>query len=118
VSLVVPRDVMHQLVPRSADLHGAILDSGNGRLFSTYLFSLLRQLPKTEQSQVPHIARATCHLLAACLLPACGQTSFAEIDHPSACREAFAGCLHLRGPDVAPHSPNAMFDDWIRTLRV
>lgn len=117
VSLVVPRDVMHQLVPRAVTLHGTLLDSGNGRLFSTYMFSLLRQLPTTEQSQAPHIARATCHLLAACLLPMCESLSPHDAEARSTIREAFPECLRMPGPSTAPRSQNATFDEWIRTLR-
>lgn len=122
VSLVVPRDVMHQLVPRAVNLHGAVLDTGNGRLFSNYLFSLLRQLPTTQQSQATHIARATCHLLAACLLPTAGKLDrsceFGAAEELNELRERISGCLHLPGPSAAPTSKHENFDDWIRALRI
>lgn len=117
VSLVVPRDVMHQLLPRAVNLHGAVLDAGNGRLLSTYLFSLLRQLPTTEQSQAPHIARATCNLLAACLLPTASKLS-PEYGEGCAMQEHAPGCLRVPRSDVELQSVDATFDDWIRALRV
>lgn len=116
VSLVVPRDVMHDLLPRAVNLHGAVLDAGNGRLLSSYLVSLLRQLPTTEQSQAPHIARATCSLLAACLLPTVNRLS-AKSDHASTTPAPIPERTHLKRSDVAPQSVHAMFDDWIRSLR-
>ncbi len=117
VTLVVPRDVMHKLLPRAVNLHGAVLDAGNGRLLSTYLVSLLRQLPTTEQSQAPHIARATCSLLAACLLPTVNRLSTEEGE--SSTTQAHAPeCLHVPRSDVALQPAHAMFDDWIRSLRI
>src|SRR5690606_27510450 len=52
-----------------ADLHGMVLHSSNARLFGGYLASLDAQLSGMDLSQAPRIARATCELLAACLLP-------------------------------------------------
>jgi hypothetical protein len=119
VSLIVPRDVMHQLVPRTINLHGAVLDSGNGRLFSTYLFSLLRQLPTTKESQAPYIAHATCNLLAACLMPTFGQLDGCRepVEQLREAHERIAGCLRFSGPSVDPKPESDGFDDWIRALR-
>lgn len=132
VSLVIPRDVMNELLPSSINLHGVVLDAGNSRLFSTYLTSLLRQLPTAAMKQAPHIARATCNLLTACLLP-----SLERLDairepikaarlleersghHPSAlCRDPSVAIR--RKPATGGESvslEDVQFDDWVRALR-
>jgi AraC-like DNA-binding protein len=69
VSLVVPRDVMEMLLNATPDLHGLVLREGSARLFGDYLSSLDKQLPGMALDQAPRIARATCELLAACLVP-------------------------------------------------
>lgn len=120
ISLVVPRDEIEPLLPRRINLHGKILDSGNGRLFSSYLLTLLRQLPTTELSQVPYISRATLSLLAACLVP-----SAKALDplHESAHFDRRDTC---RGADAAQGGRSTIeravlegryFDDWVRMLR-
>lgn len=69
ISLVVPRDVMHSLLPDPGDLHGMVLPDGNAALLVDYLTTLERRLPEMQCLQVAHISRATCDLLAACILP-------------------------------------------------
>lgn len=68
-TLVVPRDLMHQVLPRSADLHGLVVRGPSGALLADYVVALEQRLPELEQEQAPHIVRATCDLLAACLRP-------------------------------------------------
>lgn len=113
ISLVVPRDTLDPLLPRRVNLHGVVLDSGNSRLFSSYLLSLLRQLPTTELSQAPHIARATCSLLAACLMPKLDELPRSvEATHrdPSI-------SIQSRPRSKVDLSEKDNFDDWIRMLR-
>ncbi|HEX6993344.1 MAG TPA: helix-turn-helix domain-containing protein [Gammaproteobacteria bacterium] len=68
-TLVVPRDLMHDALGRSFDLHGLIVHGAGGALLADYIDALERQLPGLECEQAPHIVRATCDLLAACLRP-------------------------------------------------
>lgn len=69
VSLVVPRDIMDTLVPDAENLHGKILDNDNAGLIADHFGSLERRLPAMAAERAPHIANATCELLAACLHP-------------------------------------------------
>lgn len=69
VNLIVPRDVMDALLPGGKDLHGAVLKPASGTLLIDHLASLERRLPELDAAQVPFIARATCDLLAASILP-------------------------------------------------
>ena len=69
ISLVVPRDVMNGLLPDTHNLHGTVLQPGSAALLVDHLSSLERRLPDLDCAQVAHIARATCDLLAASILP-------------------------------------------------
>lgn len=69
IALVVPRDVMASLLPSTNDLHGVVLEQGSAALLVDHLTSLERRLPELDCRQVPHLARATCDLLAASILP-------------------------------------------------
>lgn len=69
IALVVPRDVMASLLPDANDLHGTVLEAGSAALLIDHLTSLERRLPALDCKQVSHVARATCDLLAASILP-------------------------------------------------
>lgn len=69
ISLVIPRDVMDSLLPDTGNLHGAVLAKDNAALLVDHLSSLERRLPDLDCMQVTHIARATCELIAASILP-------------------------------------------------
>ncbi|HEX6928273.1 MAG TPA: helix-turn-helix domain-containing protein [Gammaproteobacteria bacterium] len=69
ISLVMPRDVMETLLPAANNLHGLVLDAGSAGLLADHLTSLDQRLPTLAETQAPYVARATCDLLAACLLP-------------------------------------------------
>lgn len=69
LTLVVPRDVMDDVLPAVGDLHGLVLPDASGGLFADYLESLERRLPGLEVTQAPYVVRATCELLAACIRP-------------------------------------------------
>lgn len=68
-TLVVPRDVMHETLCGPTDLHGLVVSGASGALLADYIIALERRLPELQRDQVPHIVRATCDLLAACLKP-------------------------------------------------
>ncbi len=69
IALIVPRDVMNSLLPNTDDLHGTVLQPASAALLVDHITSLERRLPALDGTQVPHIARATCDLLAASILP-------------------------------------------------
>lgn len=121
ISLVIPRDTMVPLLPSGVNLHGLVLDSGHSRLFSSYLLSLVRQLPTTEYRQAPLIARATCNLLAACLMPKVRELRSergGHFDlHPRPVRRSRNAMPRtpLDAEDVPLHGDN--LDEWIRSLR-
>ena len=68
-TLVVPRDVMHESLGCQPDLHGLILEDASAALLAEYIVALERRLPELHTDQAPHIVRATCDLLAACVRP-------------------------------------------------
>jgi hypothetical protein len=121
VTLVVPRDLMHEVLPRSANLHGVVLDPGNGRLFSTYLISLLRQLPATEARQAPLIVAATLDLLAACLLPTLDQlgasSKLSDVMRFRDVRKRMQRVWQASLRSAGSVTPQENFDDWVRALR-
>lgn len=82
-TLVVPRDMMHESLGCSADLHGLLVHGASGALLADYIDSLERRLPGLEREQALHIVRATCDLLAACLRPTSEHRERAR-DQPSA----------------------------------
>lgn len=78
VSLVVPRDVMARLVPDAEALHGRVLEGAASALLGDHFTSLERRLPGLAATQAPEVARATCHLVAACLHPTAGNAEQAR----------------------------------------
>lgn len=79
VSLVIPRDVMSALLPGADTLHGKVLDGACSALLGDHLTSLERQLPALGSAQAPDVARATGHLVAACLRPGTGTVEQARM---------------------------------------
>lgn len=69
IALIVPRDVMASLLPDTDTLHGVVLQAGAAALLADHLASLERRLPEIDGTQVALVARATCDLLAAGILP-------------------------------------------------
>ncbi|MBN1240011.1 MAG: helix-turn-helix domain-containing protein [Gammaproteobacteria bacterium] len=69
VSLVIPRDVMRDALPKHGDLHGLVVGGASGALLADYIQSLERRLPGLEQTQAPRLVRATCDLIGACIAP-------------------------------------------------
>jgi AraC-like DNA-binding protein len=68
INVIVPRDVLDALV-RPFDMHGLILRGAAANLLASYLRSLADNLPQLPQPYAPGIARATCGIIAACLVP-------------------------------------------------
>jgi AraC-like DNA-binding protein len=104
VSIIMPRDMLEPLLPVGVNLHGFVLDPGNSALFSSYLLSLLRQMPTTTVDQVPHIVRATCSLLAACVTPGLARAARMDtqktVKHLQEIRTYIERSLH--SPDLSP----------------
>jgi len=78
VSLVVPRDVMASLVPGAGALHGHVLGGAGSALLGAHFGNLERLLPELDASQAPDVARATGHLVAACLRPGAANAELAR----------------------------------------
>ena len=104
ISLVVPRDVMDSLLPDTGNLHGAILSEGNAALLVDHLTSLERRLPELDCMQVAHIARATCDLIAASVLPSNANLERAHQQIQSLRLEQVRRFIdrHLRSPALSP----------------
>jgi AraC-like DNA-binding protein len=67
ICMAVSRDLMDEVLP-GIDLHGLTLGP-SGALMAEHLRSLSAFLPQTPAKAAPHLARATVHMLAACVLP-------------------------------------------------
>ncbi|HEX7079465.1 MAG TPA: helix-turn-helix domain-containing protein [Gammaproteobacteria bacterium] len=106
VSLVVPRDVMHSVLPAPVDLHGLVVRGAAGALLADYVASLERRLPELEQAQAPYIVRATCDLVAACIVPSAETRERAreQIDALQMQRVTDLIDRNLCSPDLSPGS--------------
>ena len=71
IVLTVQREILSEMLPDRADPHGMILagDRGAGALLADYIKSLYARLGTVEASEAPFVARATVHMIAACLQP-------------------------------------------------
>lgn len=71
IVLAVQRNALAEMLPDHTDPHGVILagDRGAGALLADYIKSLYRRMDTVEVAEAPFIARATLHMLAACLQP-------------------------------------------------
>jgi len=71
INIVVPRDIMGEMLPARADLHGVVLqgDRGAGGLLADYMRSLFARLESVDAVEAPFIARATINMIAACFHP-------------------------------------------------
>src|SRR5579885_2231593 len=71
IVLAVQRNALAEMLPDHTDPHGVILagDRGAGALLADYIKSLYRRMDTVEAAEAPFIARATLHMLAACLQP-------------------------------------------------
>ncbi len=70
-AVVVRRDLMSEMLPASADLHGVVLpgDRGAGGLLADYLRSLFSRMESVDATEAPYVARATVQMIAACFRP-------------------------------------------------
>ncbi|HEX7030444.1 MAG TPA: helix-turn-helix domain-containing protein [Gammaproteobacteria bacterium] len=113
ISLVVPRDVMDALVTGTDTLHGTVLDPGSAGLLADHLASLEHRLPLLAETQAPYISRATCDLLAACLLP-----SLENRERARERVEALQLAKIRQFIDAELASPGLSADDVCRALRL
>lgn len=65
IVLIVPRDLLHEAMGVSADLHGAMPDGVGARLLSAYLINLARQAPAMRAFEAPDVSTATVRMIAA-----------------------------------------------------
>ncbi|MGO9602451.1 MAG: helix-turn-helix domain-containing protein [Candidatus Binataceae bacterium] len=71
INVVVRRDVMAEMLPARADLHGMVLpgDRGAGGLLADYMRSLFARMESVDAVEAPFIAHATVNMMAACFQP-------------------------------------------------
>jgi AraC-like DNA-binding protein len=67
--IILPRDVMAQVLPGADTLHGVRIVGTLAQLLAEHTRSLLRAAPTLTVKQAPQLARATQQLIAACLAP-------------------------------------------------
>jgi AraC-like DNA-binding protein len=68
INVILPRDLLDAVLP-PFDMHGLILQGAPAELLRSYLLALVDTLPRMPSEHAPHIAHATCNLVAACLSP-------------------------------------------------
>jgi AraC-like DNA-binding protein len=66
ISLAVPRD---SLPKRTALLHGRLISSGIGSLFSDHLLSVFKRLPYLTEDDMPNLVQSTLQLMTAAVSP-------------------------------------------------
>jgi hypothetical protein len=115
VVIMVRRDLMMELVPTRADLHGVILrgDGGAGGLLADYMRSLFARLPTVDRTEAPFIARATAQMIAACFNPTAATTSRARAQIEGTVTDRLKTYIdaNLRSSDLSP-------DDLCRRFRI
>lgn len=67
--VIVPRDVMTDMLPRADALHGARLGGIMGQLLADHLRALARAAPASTMADAPHVVRTIRGMLTACLTP-------------------------------------------------
>jgi len=67
--LYIPRDTLHQALPKPMQLHGLSPDNACAQLLAEHLFALLRGLPQTMPAEFSSLSAATVGLVAASLAP-------------------------------------------------
>ena len=77
INVILPRDLLDAVLP-PFDMHGLILQGAPAELLRSYLIALVETLPRMPLEHAPHIARATCDLVAACLSPSREASARAE----------------------------------------
>lgn len=100
LTLVLPRDLLHDSLPHLSDARGALFAPGSAsaRIFSDYLLSLGENLARATQDEAPALARATIALLGSLTVGNDVVSSAARnATLHSACRYIDA---HLADPDL------------------
>ena len=71
IAITVRRELISEMIPSRADLHGIVLrgDRGSGALLADYMKSLFHRLASVSASEAPFVARTTAHMIAACAAP-------------------------------------------------
>ena len=77
INVILPRDLLDAVLP-PFDMHGLVLEGASAELLRSYLIALVEALPRIPSEHAPHIARATCNLVAACLSPSREASARAE----------------------------------------
>jgi AraC-like DNA-binding protein len=77
INVILPRDLLDAVLP-PFDMHGLLLQGAPAELLRSYLIALVDTLPRIPSEHAPHIASATCSLMAACLSPSREASARAE----------------------------------------
>ncbi|MBM3648497.1 MAG: helix-turn-helix domain-containing protein [Alphaproteobacteria bacterium] len=114
VSIVVSRDAMHRVLPRSASgLHGMVLrdDGGVGALLADYMRSLAARVDGIERADGALVARATVELVAACIQSTAEATERARPPLEAAILDRLQRYIerHLGSPDLHADALSGQF---------
>ncbi|SFM92121.1 helix-turn-helix domain-containing protein [Variovorax sp. OV329] len=67
--LVLPREMLDELLPLPVDLHGVRLQGAATKLLADHLLTMAAHSPEMTVGQAPFLTQATLHLLAASIAP-------------------------------------------------
>src|SRR5579885_465754 len=81
IAIVVPRDLMLEMLPAFANVHGLVLpgDRGLGSLLADFLRSLARRMNSIAADEAPIVARATAEMIAASFYPTSSNAARARV---------------------------------------
>ena len=74
-TLLLPREVVEQVLPDAARHHGAVLNDGAARVLASYILTVGEQFECVPPAAVPAIANASLELALGCLTSALGGSS-------------------------------------------
>jgi AraC-like DNA-binding protein len=113
IVMTVPREVLSEMLPPSADLHGVVLrgDRGAGGLLADYMKSLFSRLESVEAAQAPAIARVTIEMVAACSYPTADTAARARAPIEGVVLDRIKRYIdeNLGSRELSPHSLSQRF---------
>ncbi len=108
IVLLVARDAIRGLLPKTGSLHHAVLrrETAACGLLADYLRSLMRRLPQATEAEAPAIEQATLAMVAACFRPTAEAMAGARaaVDTTVAGRARQYIERNLPSPDLGPES--------------
>ena len=105
INVILPRDLLDAVLP-PFDMHGLVLRGAPAELLRSYLIALVEALPRMPAEHAPHIAHATCSLVAACLAPSREASARAQAPLALSRLAEIRRHIdrHLRSRDLSPES--------------